>query len=465
MISKIRNEGELSPSVFQSKTITDIPPKRIETILEKETEIKRSGIGSIMEGSSPYSQEDDTILTDEKRQGLRELLRENPLAYIFCMDTPREALYSPKPYPIVKQEWHESDDGVNAVTEWRRLFEAREGQASLEELSIWTAFYNRLFGEFLAEKRYLNHPYLHLLGYNQNRMIGRIEMISPLLLKDVHYSRTTGKVNQLDIYGRDGQLKEFKGNDLNRFIYSHNMPSNEFRGLPRLQTSKRWLEGFDDLLELILDIYYNDARPLEHHMINEEGLLHDDVTLMWNEHEDRVKDTIAKQKRALMTNERIKIALLGSQGRVLESSAIIDKTKEYNMQALQRPDAFTTGRNTNKATIDEQKTHFQQAQLQAIDRAVAQKMLYRFVFPDVLRTRNITIMLSPTVSFPEFAPSNALEEAITDQTQVDTFGEERMVQIAERKGYKYTREAQLEKKKRSDPTLRDRVFDDNRRGK
>lgn len=441
-LSEVRGYGISDTSLgSREESISD---DRFEEIIKQKPQKKLGGLGSVQESFSFFGKShDDTTLTYEQRKKLRALIRENPYAFVYVFDTPREALYSPTPYPIIRTEQQTTDDGVNAIMDWRELFEARPEQATLEQLSVWAAQYARNYGEVLGEYQNIHYKYLNVLGYPDDTMVGRIRLISPLLLDDVGHEN--GELTTLHILDSQGIVQEYKGKQLERFFFFTNMPDNEFRGMPRLHSLRRWLEGWDDLLEIMLDLHYNDSRPIEHHILEEAGMLDDDIVDMWNEHETNIKNTAKKQQRALMTNERIKIQLLGSQGRALDSQSILQQTKNYILQGLQRPESLIEAKNANKATADMQLHHYRESQLKAIDRAVALRLLTRNIFPKVLRTRHMDVRLTPTVKFPEFVPPSQLEQAIVWREQGETFGQSRVAQIATEQGFDYDIDATIEK--------------------
>jgi len=435
------------------------PVEVVEEISKKPGQIKQSQVGSILGASSPYGQQDETDLTHDERKRLRELPKENPLAYTYIKDIPREAIYSPDPLNIVSKEWQKSEQGVENVTEWQHLFEARRGQASLMNIGIWAAEYYRQWGEVLGEIRFLKHPYLHLLGYPNDMMIGRIDLINPGLLTDVQYDEKTGDLKYLEMADRHGNTKKFKGKELKHFFYFHNNPSNEKRGMSRLLSTMRWLEGFDDLLELTLDMHYNDARPIEHHKLDETGLTWQERENMKAEHITTIENAAKKGSRALVTSKRVEIELLGMGGRVIDSGPIIDKTKGYNHQALRLPESFVESENANKATIDVQEKHYQVSQLNAIDRSCMKRLFEEFIFPLVLKSRGVNPLLTPIIKFPPFTSSNALETAMVYQIEGEVFGEARIKQIAEENGYDYSVVKPAEKSKNTTEAIVQALLD------
>jgi len=392
--------------------------------------------GGILQSTSPYSKHDDTEVSYTDSQKIRRLLFENPLAYSYLMDAPRAALYTPRPVQAIKQDWQDSEEGVDAITNWQRLFEAREWQESLMDLNIGAAYYMRWCGEVLAWVGYLENPYLDSLGYVNNKMVGRVHLISPFLIKDLTYNRSTGKLDSLKLPSVNGGPEEITGPSLDNFIYFHNLPANEKRGVSRLRSTRRWLEGFDDLLELILEIYYNDARPIEHHTLDEDGLTPAQIEDQRDRHEANITAAIDEQMRMITTSKRVGIELKGFQGRTLEAAPMLDKTFDYTSVALQTPTSFTLGKNANKATVDVQLENYQSVQLRANDQATALKfsnLLYR----KVLNTTGTDLRLVPTVRLPPFRAANWLEQVMAWQGEKEVFGQSRVEQIANEQGFAF----------------------------
>lgn len=426
-------EGRTSEITSQ---LEKIPAEKFKEITEQRSPVKQTPVGSLLEGTSPFRSHDDTDMNYRDKKEIRHLLLTNPFTYNYLMDMPREAIYSPQPLNIVPKKGQTSMEGVEAVEAWRQLFEARRGQANLMYLSMWSAFYNRQSGEVLAEIGYLKNDYLHLIGYPQNEMIGRISMINPLLLQDIQYDNETGNPNSLTLPNRKGIMKVRKGKTLRNFIYFHNLPDNERRGVTRLRPAKRWIEGDDDLFEMAQDIYYNDARPIEHHTLDEDGLTWQEIQDMKNEHKQNIKNSMNEHQRMIMTSGRIDIDLLGMANRALDPSPILDRSKSRIHQSLRQPASFVEAKNANKATIDIQDKHYKTSQLIANDQATALRLLDH-VFSRVLVTRGVDPRLSPTVAFVPFTSSNELEQSLTWQLQIDMFGYSRAIQIAEQYGFAY----------------------------
>lgn len=438
-LMKIRKDGLLQGgSVSSANTIDNANDFLVDGNVKSP--VPPGGLLSV--GGRTISKRDGTTLTTATKKRLNNLIFENPHAYSYLMDDPRAAIYSDRPLQVIKQDWHDSDEGVESIVEWQRLFEAREGQSSLVDLGIGAAYYSKAWGSVLAWVGYVQNEYLNVLGYPDNEMVGRVSLINPILIREIDYDNTTGKVSRLRLPLADGGYKDYTGDELRNFIYFHNMPANEKYGVSRLQGCERWLSGTDDLLELILEIYYNDARPIEHHTIKEDGLTPNQRDAMITDHEDKITETIDEQSRMLVTSDRWNINLKGSNGKVLESSPLLERLNDYLHEGLQKPASFIIGKDTNKATVDVQLEQWQNVQLKANDRAVAHR-LYTEIFRRVLLTRNVDLRLTPTVRFEPFSPANALEQALRDEIEAAVFGQERVVQIAEERGYAYDKVRQV----------------------
>lgn len=434
-LSQVRGEGLSSLDSKEAKVSEEV----LDEIVDSHESPKKVAIGSLMYSADSYGDgggEDDTDLDEDKRKKMRRLLVENPLAFSYITDPGVEAIYQPRPLNVVRQEWQTNDKGVDAIKDWMRLFEAREGNPSLMYLAIWASQYFRHFAECIFELRYIHSEHLHLLGYKNNRMVGGIDPICPVILNDVGYNKRTGRLSYLEMEDRNGKMKQFKGAELNSFIYFHNRPNGERRGISRLRPSRRWLNGYDDLLEYNLEMFYNDARPIEHHALDDKDMLPAERQALWDEHGTQVKEAIDKKMRMVKTSDRWKIGLIGFQGRTLDSAPIIEKAKSYCHQSVRLPESFVEAKNANKATIDVQERHYQHSQLTGIDRAIALR-LYDLLFKIDLREKGIDARLTPTILFPSFKTSDTLAQSFAWQTEVETFGYERMKQIAEEQGYKY----------------------------
>jgi hypothetical protein len=416
------------------QSANDVPADIFRQLDTDSKPHRKSSPGGLLEGTSLYGQDDDTILEYSKRKKLRRLIFENPFAYSYVLDLPQQAIYTHRPLQIVPVEG-QSEDGVQHIKEWISLFEARKGNDTLMRLAIGAAIYNRLTGEVLAEVGMLKNDHLGLIGYPNNEMIGRIWLTSSTLLDDVKYDKS-GNVSLLELPDIDGNTKQFTGSELDNFIYFHNLPSNELRGLSRLRPMRRWYNGLDDILELTMEMHLNDARPLEQHIMDDRDMLPDERESMWDDHQENIKDAIEERTRMIQTSDRIKIEYKGLQGRALDSGPTIDKVKGYVHQGSKIPEALVEPKNANKATIDVQERHYHETQLQAIDQATAIRFL-REIFRRVLETRGVDPRLTPTVVFPPFTSANLLEQSMTWDTQVNTFGPARRAQIAREQGFDF----------------------------
>lgn len=408
--------------------------------------------------------QDDTL--KQKDTTVRRAWREFWKAYQFCTIMPMISLSGN--IRLVKGK---SYDGLHAIAKWLDLFQADIRQPTIKRMGHPICESYRTYGETWAEMRFLRDPALKTIGFPTGMMLKRIHFFPaywvPRNNDNVIYDGD-GNLTYLSVTNREGIEQVIEGSDINRFLHMKNRPESENRGLSFLLPLMRQFASEQDTRNIAVDGFDGHIHPFEHHQVfrnSPDGMMgRNRGQKSWKQHRNDHVALVNKNRwnhnKALVTDEFVKINVIGFNQKMVDPTGFLTFLDHYNMKSAMIPNLFE-GKDTNRATMQEIKKWAHTVHAESIDHFAFKNFYERMVFPIVLWTMGHDTRDVPEVKFPALRLADRFADLQADKLAVEIYGEAHMRQLAAEKGITLENELYLNEQtvgRDGEPTLREVVL-------